>query len=491
MKLKITRDNLQQGLAAVGASIPTRTTLPVLSNILIEVGEDSISMSGTDLDIAVSVNVPADVDEPGALTVPAKKLQELARELPEHPVRITTKGDRLELTCGRATFRLNGMPRDEFPTFPTVDFANSWKVGGKVLHELIRQTSFAVSTEESRPILNGVLWQLGESEMRMVATNGHRLARIRVASEATGAPKADLIVPPKALAQVERLFSADDEIEVARSENHIGFRKDGTQVFTRLIEGPYPNYEQVIPKDNDKHAIADRNQLVQALRRMAVVASDQTHRVRLGFTTNAVRFSVVRQAFHQGGNHWHLDGIATPGFFPRLQRQYHRGGCQGRGVSGAQRQRREARVQAQQHAVEAHVGEGTAGRGDHGFGGFPLAAQAVVAGEARHRQGDQLRAHLAQLGEVDSQALHDAWPEALDDDVGLLDQGEGLSQAGCALQVQAQRTFVAVQHGIGRMIPLWAFRWIDVHDGGAQVGQGHGHGRCGNLLTEIYYANTG
>lgn len=292
MKLKITRDNLQQGLAAVGASIPTRTTLPVLSNILIEVGEDSIAMSGTDLDIAVSVTVPAEVDEAGSLTVPAKKLQELARELPEHPVRLATKGDRLELTCGRATFRLNGMPRDEFPTFPTVDFSSSWKVQGRVLHELIRQTSFAVSTEESRPILNGVLWQLTDEEMRMVATNGHRLARMRVASQGGGAPRSDLIVPPKALAQVERLFSGDDEIEVARSENHIGFRKDGTQVYTRLIEGPYPNYEQVIPKDNDKHAIADRNQLIQVLRRMAVVASDQTHRVRLGFTSNTVRFSV-------------------------------------------------------------------------------------------------------------------------------------------------------------------------------------------------------
>jgi DNA polymerase III subunit beta len=292
MKLKITRDNLQQGLAAVGASIPTRTTLPVLSNILIEVGTDSVAMSGTDLDIAVSVTVPAEVDEAGSLTVPAKKLQELARELPEHPVRLVTKGDRLELTCGRATFRLNGMPRDEFPTFPAVDFSKSWKVQGRILQELIRQVSFAVSTEESRPILNGVLWQLAEAEMRMVATNGHRLARMRVPSTSADAPKADLIVPPKALSQVERLFSGDDEIEVARSENHIGFRKDGTQVYTRLIEGPYPNYEQVIPKDNDKVAIADRNQLVQVLRRMAVVASDQTHRVRLSFTTNAVRFAV-------------------------------------------------------------------------------------------------------------------------------------------------------------------------------------------------------
>jgi DNA polymerase-3 subunit beta len=269
MKLKITRDNLQQGLAAVSASIPTRTTLPVLSNILIEAGADHVAMSGTDLDIAVSVRVPAEVEQEGAVTVPAKKLQELARELPEHPVRITTKGDRMELACGRAVFKLNGLPRDEFPTFPSVDFEKSWKMSGKVLHDLIRQTSFAVSTEESRPILNGVLWQLEDEVTRMVATNGHRLARLAVAVKGAGAPKTDLIVPPKALAQVERLFGHEDEVEIARSENHLGFRREGTQVYTRLIEGPYPNYDQVIPKDNDKLLVADRNRLTQALARIA------------------------------------------------------------------------------------------------------------------------------------------------------------------------------------------------------------------------------
>jgi DNA polymerase-3 subunit beta len=292
MKLKITRENLQHGLTAVGASIPTRTTLPVLSNILIEAGPEYVAMSGTDLDIAVSVRVPAEVDEEGALTVPAKKLQELARELPEHPVRLGTKGERLELACGRATFRLNGMARDEFPTFPAVDFASNWKVRGRTLQDLIRQTSFAVSTEESRPILNGVLWQLTEDGMRMVATNGHRLARLAVPVQSTGAPRADLIVPPRALQQVERLFGADDEIEVARTENHLGFRREGTQVYTRLIEGPYPNYEQVIPKDNDKTAIADRNLLTHMLRRMAVVASEQTHRVKLSFHAGTLRCMV-------------------------------------------------------------------------------------------------------------------------------------------------------------------------------------------------------
>jgi len=292
MKFTITRENLQKGLAAVAASIPTRTTLPVLSNILLEVQDDSVSMSGTDLDIAVTVRVPADVQEGGALTVPAKKLQELARELPEAPARISTKGDRVEIVCGRATFRLNGMPRDEFPNFPSVDFGEAWQVKGKLLQDLIKQTSFAVSTEESRPILNGVLWQLQENEMRMVATNGHRLARMTASVESTGAPRADLIVPPKALQQVERLFGPDDDIEVARSENHLGFRMNGAQVFTRLIEGPYPNYEQVIPRDNDKVATAQKGALNQALRRMAVVASDQTHRVRLSFLPGTLRLSV-------------------------------------------------------------------------------------------------------------------------------------------------------------------------------------------------------
>jgi DNA polymerase III subunit beta len=292
MKFTITRENLQQGLAAVAASIPTRTTLPVLSNILIEARDGGVRMSGTDLDIAVALEVPADVGQQGAITVPAKKFQELARELPEHPAHVVTKGDRLELTCGRATFRLNGMAREEFPTFPTVDFGSSWKASGEVLQMMIRHTAFAVSTEESRPILNGVLWQLSDRDMRMVATNGHRLARFTIHSDSGAAPKADLIVPPKALAQVERLFGNDEDIEVARSENHLGFRAGGKEVYTRLIEGPYPNYDQVIPKDNDKTAVLEKTALIQALRRMAVVASDQTHRVRMSFAGPQLRFSV-------------------------------------------------------------------------------------------------------------------------------------------------------------------------------------------------------
>ncbi|HEX2092895.1 MAG TPA: DNA polymerase III subunit beta [Longimicrobiaceae bacterium] len=292
MRFTITRENLQQGLGAVAGSIPTRTTLPVLSNILLEAEDGAVRVSGTDLDTAVSVRIPAEVAEPGAITAPAKKLQEIARELPGS-VEVSTQGDTITIASGRSRFRLNGLPRDEFPTFPRVAFEETWRLTGQDLGRLIAHVSFAASTEETRPILNGVLWQLGEREMRMVATNGHRLAKMTLPIEGDArAPAGDLIVHPKALAQVQKLFGPDQTVEVARSENHLGFRTDSVQVFTRLIEGPYPNYEQVIPKDNDKMLVADKGAFNAAVRRMAIVASDQTHRIRLSLGGPMLRFSV-------------------------------------------------------------------------------------------------------------------------------------------------------------------------------------------------------
>jgi DNA polymerase-3 subunit beta len=173
-----------------------------------------------------------------------------------------------------------------------VRFNESWRIRSGDLQKLIGHTSFAVSTEESRPILNGVLWELKPESMRMVATNGHRLAKMEVPIKSSGAPAADLIVPPKALEQIRRLFPADEELEIARGDNHLGFRSPFTAVFTRLIEGPYPNYDQVIPKDNDRIAIADKVALTSALKRMSVIASDQTHRIRLSFNSGILRFSV-------------------------------------------------------------------------------------------------------------------------------------------------------------------------------------------------------
>jgi DNA polymerase-3 subunit beta len=293
MRFTITREKLQEGLAAVAPTTPAKTTLPVLANILVETTERGIRLSGTDLDIAVTTEVAAEIEAAGAITIPAKKLSEIARELPPAPVKVATAGEqRVSLDCGRSHFKILGLPRDDFPSFPTVKFDGSWRIRSGDLQKLISHTAFAVSTEESRPILNGVLWELKPDGMRMVATNGHRLAKMELTINSPGAPTADMIVPPKALDQIRRLFPEDEELEIARGDNHLGFRSPFTAVYTRLIEGPYPNYDQVIPRDNNRIAIADRAALTSALRRMSVIASDQTHRIRLSFNAGMLKFSV-------------------------------------------------------------------------------------------------------------------------------------------------------------------------------------------------------
>src|SRR6476661_10841305 len=293
MRFTIAREKLQEGLGAVAASVPAKTTLPVLANLLVETTDRGIRLSGTDLDMAVSTELMADVDMQGAITIPAKKLAEIVRELPSAPVKISGSGEqKVVLECSRSKFKLLGLPKDEFPSFPIIRFGESWRIRSGDLQKLISHTAFASSVEESRPILNGVLWELRSDHMRMVATNGHRLAKMEIPLTSVGIPSSDLIIPPKALEQIRKLFPAEEELEVARGDNHLGFRSPFTAVYTRLIEGPYPNYEQVIPKDNDKVAVADKLALTSALKRMSVIASDQTHRIRLSFNSGMLKFSV-------------------------------------------------------------------------------------------------------------------------------------------------------------------------------------------------------
>ena len=293
MKFTITRQNLHKALNAVSASIPSKTTLPVLSNILIEAADGGVRMSGTDLDVGVRIRVPAEVVEAGTLTAPGRKLQEIARELPDQPVQVSSKGDQLELTCGRSAFKLNGLPAVDFPTLPQIGFDAGWTALGKDLLSLIRRTVFAVSTEESRPVLNGVLWELRDGEMRMVATNGHRLAKMTIRAGSSRQTTAQLIVPPAALGHVQRLYDVEETVQVGRAGNHLGFSSGGIEVYTRLIEGTYPNYEQVIPRDNDRFAVVQRGALEAAVRRVAAVASDQTHRIRIHFESSRAELNVL------------------------------------------------------------------------------------------------------------------------------------------------------------------------------------------------------
>lgn len=299
MRISISREKLQEALAAVSTAVPSKTTLPVLSNLLLETTDRGLRVSGTDLDISVSMEVAADVETQGGLTIPARKLSEIVRELPPSPIKLTSSGEqRLVLECGKTKVKLLGLPKDDFPAFPTIDFKNAWRLKSGSVQQLISHTAFAVSVEESRPILNGVLWEVRADTLRMVATNGHRLAKME--QPFNGVKSADFIIPPKALEQVRRLFPTDEELEIGHADNHIAFRSPFISVYSRLIEGPYPPYDQVIPKDNDRVAIVGKGELTSALKRMAVVASDQTHRVKLSFNSALLKFAVQTPDLGEG-----------------------------------------------------------------------------------------------------------------------------------------------------------------------------------------------
>ena len=292
MRFTIPQGDLLEALSSVSNVVPARTPLPIIGNLLVEVEADAFAVSATDLDLSVTVRSAASVDEPGKVTLPARKLTDMVRALPASIVRVEGTGEHVAVECESSRFRLHGLPAEDFPGFPKLDFDAGFNVPAGVVDRLATRTSFAASSEDTRPILNGVLWEVGEDRMQMVATNGHRLARYSMPGSNGAQESRSMIVPPKALAQVGRIFAPDDELQVATDGKQIGFRGRRGEVFSRLIEGPYPNYEQVIPRDNDKRARLDKERLVGALRRMVVMASDQTHRVRLSLADDLLRFHV-------------------------------------------------------------------------------------------------------------------------------------------------------------------------------------------------------
>jgi len=292
MKFTIAQEELARVLGLVSGLVPSRTTLPVLGNVLIETTPQGIQVSATDLDLSVTVPGKAAVGEAGAVTLPARRLAEMVRALPVAPVNVTAQGDKVQISCRDSMVRLFGLPKADFPSLPQVAFAGALQTSPSLLGRLISRTAFAASTEDTRPILNGVLWEIEAEETSMVATNGHRLAKCTLRLDHPAEARAPVIVPPRALGHALRLFEAAQTIEVAFAENMLGFRDGGAVLFTRLIEGPYPNYEQVIPRDNDKVAVVSTEALTGALRRMAVIASDQTHRVKLAFARERLALNV-------------------------------------------------------------------------------------------------------------------------------------------------------------------------------------------------------
>lgn len=290
MKFTVPRAALQDALTDALAGGAAKSTLPILSHVLITAAPDRITVNATDLDVAVSVSLPGDVETSGEVTLPAKRLLEIAKQAAGETVRVAAASDgRVAVESGKARYKLLAMPVAEFPTFPKVDFGGNGTVSAAALDQMIGQVAYAASSSESRPTLQGVLWELRPDRMGMVATDGHRLAKIHV--PATCGETADLIVPTRALELVRRLFAGDEPVEVARTASHIGFWNGSRLVLSRLIEGPFPNYSQVLPKDHNRAIALERDAFLAAVRRVAILADEGLYRLRLSGTASGITVS--------------------------------------------------------------------------------------------------------------------------------------------------------------------------------------------------------
>ena len=287
IKLLVSHSDLLDGLNTVATALPPRTSLPSLTNVLLEADGDSLKLSATDLDTTVITSIPATITNPGSLALPGKRLHEIARELPGGDVHMSGTGNRVTITCDRSEFTLSGSSTDSFPALPRLDDGNPVTLPVPVLAEAITKTSYAVARDDYRPALNGALWKLGSEGFEMVATDGHRLARIQMPGITADEPL-EAIVAPKALNLLSKLAS-DDTVGIRFGGNQISFELDSTVIFSRTIEGPYPPYEKVIPSGNDMELVMDREDLISALRRMRIIANPATHQVKFSLESSAVQ----------------------------------------------------------------------------------------------------------------------------------------------------------------------------------------------------------
>jgi DNA polymerase III subunit beta len=281
MEVHVDRDAFLKGLQMVQNIVEPRQTMPILANVLLEAEGESLRVTATDLEIASRVSIPARVAVAGAITLAARKLTEIVKELPVATLSMKVQENAwVALRCGGATYKLVGLSPDDFPRIVPGEAAAWVAMEAAILRAMLAQTSFAISHDESRYALNGVLFSLQGKEARLVATDGHRLAMAtRILPETTAVGSA--IVPRKAIQEVARVLGAGEEVEFTLADNQFVLRMPNFVLTARVIEGQFPNYEQVLPKGHPRRLTIHRPSLIATLRRVSVMAEERTRPVKL------------------------------------------------------------------------------------------------------------------------------------------------------------------------------------------------------------------
>ncbi|MDQ3321077.1 MAG: DNA polymerase III subunit beta [Acidobacteriota bacterium] len=291
MEFVIKQNVLKDELGFMQGIVEKKSTIPVLSNILIEsVGENNIRFVGTDLDVTIRCEAAAVIKKSGSMCIQARKLFDIVRLLPDADVHFTKdENEWVKLSCGKSNFRLAGVSREQFPEVPSFKSA-PMKLSAEIFNHFIQNTAFAITNEQSRFTLSGAKFMIDGAMARMVTTDGHRLAFIE--KQLTGNADTgtmDALIPKKALMELTKIArDSSGEVSFGEDENHIYFEVGGRLLITRKLSGSFPNYEMVIPKDNDKVAVFDAEEMKNAIRRVALMADERTRSVRITIKSNEI-----------------------------------------------------------------------------------------------------------------------------------------------------------------------------------------------------------
>jgi DNA polymerase-3 subunit beta len=301
MKIKIFKDDLLKGTQTVQNVISVRTALPILSNLLLETEKDKVKMTATDLDIGILTWVPANIEEEGSITIPAKRFADIVKELPDGEILLETrKNNQIVIEAEPCFFKIMGLPKDEFPKPPQLSKSDKIVIDQAVFKKMLKLTSFAMSHDETRYVLNGILFKAEEGFLELVATDGRRLAVIKRKLNTPKGPLKKVITPFKAINELNRSLQEEGQLEILLADNQVGFNIGDTKIVSRLIEGEFPNYTQVIPREIDEKIKVDRNRFLEAIKRITLLTSQDSPSIKLELFKNKIVVSKNTPEIGQG-----------------------------------------------------------------------------------------------------------------------------------------------------------------------------------------------
>lgn len=293
IKFRVTKEKILAGLQNVQNVVSTRTTLPILSNVLVQAGNKGLELTTTDLDVAVRCTVEAEVSKAGGTTLPARKLFSILKEVPAADIEVEVDDrNAASIRCGSSFYKIMGLPEEEFPRFPQAD-GKSLKLEQGILRDMLRKTAYAVSADETRYVLNGVYLMFKGDKLTVVATDGRRLALVEREVEVPKGAEAEMIIPTKAVGELSRLLSDTGDAKLSVGDNQIIFNLGSTTLASKLIEGTYPNFRQVIPAEAKERIQLEREAVLGALHRASILASEKAQSVKLNFGKNTLTITAT------------------------------------------------------------------------------------------------------------------------------------------------------------------------------------------------------